>query len=129
MSSTVIRAGAGDMVLHNCSGSGLNVVEHGRGEIALLGSELRQVQFSSGDESAEIDICVTDSRLAQVWLDRGLRGSFAAKGGSLLHLWNDSDSLVATVTRSRVHGVVGAVLTECSQPHDLPAAGQSARLD
>lgn len=129
VSSTVIRAGVGDVVLHNCSGSGFHVVEHGGGEISLLGSELRQVQLSSEGESAEMRIRATDSSLAQVWLDRGLRGSFAAQGGSLLHLWNDSDAMTAEVTAATVHGVVGAALTECLQPPDLPAAGQPAPID
>jgi Pentapeptide repeats (9 copies) len=129
ISSTVIRAGVGDVVLHNCSGTGFNVVEHGGGEISLYGADLRQVQFSSGERSAEIHICVTDSRLAQVWLEEGLRGSFAAQRGSLLHLWNDSESLTATVTGSTVYGVVGAALTECSQPPGLPTTVESARVD
>ena len=129
VSSTVIRAGAGDVVLHNCSGSGFNLVEHEGGEIALLGSELRQVQFSSGQGSSEVAVSSIDSSLAQVWLDRGLRGTFVAQGGSVLHLWNDSDSLAATVTGSTVHGIVGAVLTECSQRPDSLIPGQSAPIN
>jgi len=129
ISSTVIRAGLGDVVLHNCSGTGFNVVEHGSGELSLNGTDLRQVQFSSGERSAEIHIRVTDSRLAQVWMDKGLRGTFAAQGGSLLHLWNDSDDLVATVTGASVHGVVGAVLSECSPPPDRPTPGPPLRVD
>lgn len=124
VSSMVIRAGDGDVTLRQCFGSGFHVVEHAGGSIDVHDSVLRQVQFTGRDPAHPLHVRVQDSALAQVWLGDTTSGTFAAAGGTLLQVWNESTQLAATATDAAIYGTVGVALSDCRPLPDLPGYGE-----
>ena len=108
------------LALRFMAGSGFDVVEQRDfGDIEIHGSAVRHVTVTidpvadqlSSVERGVMQINVSGSSIAQVWIGEGVPGSMLIDDCQVAQVWNSSGELAVTVLGSRFHGLVG-----CSVP-------------